>query len=105
MMERDLAAAKERGDVVATLIAAEYRIYGRYGFGPATSATQWEIDVTRAGLDPAGRHRRTAAVSTWWTPRTYASSVPNCTSGCAAPSPARSTATTATGRSPRGPYA
>ncbi|WP_262061461.1 GNAT family N-acetyltransferase [Streptomyces sp. STR69] len=52
MMARDLAAAKERGDVVATLIAAEYRIYGRYGFGPATSATQWEIDVQRAGLDP-----------------------------------------------------
>ena len=52
MMTHDLAAAKERGDVVATLIAAEYRIYGRYGFGPATSATQWEIDVTRAGLDP-----------------------------------------------------
>lgn len=52
MMAQDLAAAKERGDVVATLIAAEYRIYGRYGFGPATSATQWEIDVTRAGLDP-----------------------------------------------------
>ncbi|MEV0469140.1 GNAT family N-acetyltransferase [Streptomyces prunicolor] len=52
MMDRDLAAAKERGDVVATLIAAEYRIYGRYGFGPATSMTQWEIDVQRAGLDP-----------------------------------------------------
>ncbi|MFD6726512.1 GNAT family N-acetyltransferase, partial [Streptomyces sp. NPDC060131] len=39
MMAQDLAAAKERGDVVATLIAAEYRIYGRYGFGPATSMT------------------------------------------------------------------
>lgn len=52
MMAQDLAAAKERGDVVATLIAAEYRIYGRYGFGPATSITEWEIDVTRAGLDP-----------------------------------------------------
>jgi len=52
MMAQDLAAAKERGDVVATLIAAEYRIYGRYGFGPATTATQWEIDVQRAGLDP-----------------------------------------------------
>ena len=52
MMTQDLTAAKERGDVVATLIAAEYRIYGRYGFGPATSATQWEIDVRRAGLDP-----------------------------------------------------
>ncbi|MEV0911657.1 GNAT family N-acetyltransferase [Streptomyces hokutonensis] len=52
MMTRDLAAAKERGDVVATLIAAEYRIYGRYGFGPAVTATQWDIDVQRAGLDP-----------------------------------------------------
>ncbi|MGW4020364.1 GNAT family N-acetyltransferase [Streptomyces sp. NPDC005009] len=52
MMERDLAAAKERGDVVATLIAAEYPIYGRYGFGPATTATEWTIDVPRTGLDP-----------------------------------------------------
>ncbi|MFG3110366.1 GNAT family N-acetyltransferase [Streptomyces tendae] len=52
MMAQDLAAAKERGDVVATLIAAEYRIYGRYGFGPATSLTEWTVDVSRAGLDP-----------------------------------------------------
>lgn len=52
MMAADLAAAKERGDVVATLIAAEYPIYGRYGFGPATWTTEWEVDVTRAGLDP-----------------------------------------------------
>ncbi|MET7691039.1 GNAT family N-acetyltransferase [Streptomyces sp. NPDC005483] len=54
MMSRDLAAAKERGDVLATLIAAEYRIYGRYGFGPATSGTEWTIDVPRSGLDPRG---------------------------------------------------
>ncbi|WP_369189415.1 GNAT family N-acetyltransferase [Streptomyces sp. R08] len=52
MMTQDLTAAKERGDVVATLIAAEYQIYGRHGFGPATTATKWQIDVTRAGLDP-----------------------------------------------------
>ncbi|WP_210636110.1 GNAT family N-acetyltransferase [Streptomyces sp. GESEQ-13] len=52
MMAQDLAAAKERGDVVATLIAAEYPIYGRYGFGPATWTTQWTIDVPRTGLDP-----------------------------------------------------
>ncbi|MBT3154482.1 GNAT family N-acetyltransferase [Streptomyces sp. CHD11] len=52
MMARDLAAARERGDVVATLIAAEYPIYGRYGFGPATSAAEWTVDVPRAGLDP-----------------------------------------------------
>ncbi|MFD4692739.1 GNAT family N-acetyltransferase [Streptomyces sp. NPDC058463] len=52
MMTADLAAAKERGEVVASLLAAEYPIYGRYGFGPATWTTQWEIDVPRAGLDP-----------------------------------------------------
>lgn len=51
MMERDLTAAKERGDVVATLVAAEYPIYGRYGFGPATRASEWTVDVPRAGLD------------------------------------------------------
>ncbi|WP_030242987.1 GNAT family N-acetyltransferase [Streptomyces sp. NRRL S-455] len=51
MMARDLAAAKERGDVVATLIAAEYPIYGRYGFGPATWMSEWTVDVPRAGLD------------------------------------------------------
>ncbi|MEU4469242.1 GNAT family N-acetyltransferase [Streptomyces sp. NPDC024017] len=62
MMARDLAAAKDRGDVVATLIAAEYPIYGRYGFGPATWMAEWTVDVPRAGLDarwagPAGGGR------------------------------------------------
>ncbi|MQS09646.1 GNAT family N-acetyltransferase [Streptomyces alkaliphilus] len=52
LMTDDLRAARERGDVVATLIAAEYLIYGRYGFGPAATATTVEIDTARAGLDP-----------------------------------------------------
>ncbi|WP_329622102.1 GNAT family N-acetyltransferase [Streptomyces sp. NBC_01255] len=52
MMSADLAAAKERGDAIATLIAAEYPIYGRYGFGPASWSTEWSVDVGRAGLDP-----------------------------------------------------
>ncbi|MCX4824058.1 GNAT family N-acetyltransferase [Streptomyces sp. NBC_01142] len=52
LMTADLAEAKERGDVVSTLIAAEYPIYGRYGFGPAAQTTEWAIDVPRAGLDP-----------------------------------------------------
>ncbi|MDX3387821.1 GNAT family N-acetyltransferase [Streptomyces niveiscabiei] len=52
MVSDDLKAAKDRGDVVATLVAAEYRIYGRYGFGPATTMTEWSIDVPRAGFDP-----------------------------------------------------
>ncbi|MFE6765054.1 GNAT family N-acetyltransferase [Streptomyces sp. NPDC057689] len=58
LMAVDLAEAKERGDVAATLIAAEYPIYGRYGFGPAAWTTHWEIDVHRTGLDP---HRRVPA--------------------------------------------
>lgn len=52
MMAADLAEAKERGDIVSTLIAAEYPIYGRHGYGPAASITEWAIDVPRAGLDP-----------------------------------------------------
>ncbi|MFF3454347.1 GNAT family N-acetyltransferase [Streptomyces sp. NPDC002730] len=52
MMTADLAEAKERGDVVSTLIAAEYPIYGRYGFGPAAWITEWAVDVPRTGLDP-----------------------------------------------------
>ncbi|BAU84931.1 enhanced intracellular survival protein [Streptomyces laurentii] len=51
MMAGDLAAAKERGDACATLIAAEYPIYGRFGFGPASSLIEWAVDVTRTGLD------------------------------------------------------
>ncbi|MFB7178943.1 GNAT family N-acetyltransferase [Streptomyces sp. NPDC056257] len=51
MMAAEFAAAGARGDVLATLIAAEYPIYGRYGFGPATHLAEWEIDVPRTGLD------------------------------------------------------
>ncbi|WP_330297189.1 GNAT family N-acetyltransferase [Streptomyces sp. NBC_00503] len=51
MMAVELAEAKARGDVLAMLIAAEYPIYGRYGYGPATSVSEWEIDVPRTGLD------------------------------------------------------
>lgn len=51
LMSADLAAAKERGDAAAILVAAEYPIYGRYGFGPATWVTYWDVDVPRAGLD------------------------------------------------------
>ncbi|MGW5353874.1 GNAT family N-acetyltransferase [Streptomyces sp. NPDC004031] len=51
MMAADLAAAKDRGDAVAILVAAEYPIYGRFGFGPATWVTDFEVDIHRAGLD------------------------------------------------------
>lgn len=62
MMAADLTDAKERGEAVSILVAAEYPIYGRYGFGPATWVGDWEIDVTRAAQDkryagPAGGGR------------------------------------------------
>lgn len=52
MMGDALRAAKERGDAFSTLIAAEYPIYGRYGFGPAAWISAWEVDVPRSGVDP-----------------------------------------------------
>ncbi|MCS0638789.1 GNAT family N-acetyltransferase [Streptomyces sp. LP05-1] len=52
LIAAELAAARERGEPLATLVAAEYPIYGRYGFGPATRAAEWTVDLTRAGLDP-----------------------------------------------------
>ncbi len=52
MMGNALRAAKDRGDAFSTLIAAEYPIYGRFGYGPAAWTTAWEVDVPRAGLDP-----------------------------------------------------
>jgi predicted acetyltransferase len=52
MMAGGLAAARERGDAVSILISTEYPIYGRFGYGPATWATEWEVDVPRARLAP-----------------------------------------------------
>lgn len=49
MMRHDLDAAVARGDAAATLIAAEYGIYGRFGFGPATAQHGVVIDKVFAG--------------------------------------------------------
>lgn len=52
MMSEALVAAKERGDAFSSLIAAEYPIYGRYGYGPAAWTAEWEVEVARSGIDP-----------------------------------------------------
>lgn len=49
MMATDLADAQRRGCPVAILIAAEYRIYGRFGFGPATVTGGLRIDKQESG--------------------------------------------------------
>ncbi|WP_103504676.1 GNAT family N-acetyltransferase [Streptomyces sp. SM14] len=51
MIATDLAAAKEGGETLSTLVAAEARIYGRFGYGPATISCTMEVDGLRAGLD------------------------------------------------------
>jgi predicted acetyltransferase len=39
------AATRDRGEVAAVLYAAEYPIYGRFGYGPACREAKWAIDV------------------------------------------------------------
>jgi predicted acetyltransferase len=41
-------AARERGELVAILYASEYPIYGRFGYGPATTTATWTLDADRA---------------------------------------------------------
>lgn len=45
MLDPDLDAAKERGEPVGMLIAAEFPIYGRFGYGSAADHALYEIDA------------------------------------------------------------
>ena len=48
MMAAEFGEAKERGDVMAGLYAAEYPIYGRFGFGMAAESGNWHLDARAA---------------------------------------------------------
>jgi predicted acetyltransferase len=50
------AAARDRGEVAALLYAAEYPIYGRFGYGPGCLEAKWALDVTSTTFtgEPAG---------------------------------------------------
>lgn len=50
MMAVDLRASADRGEPVAILIASEFRIYGRYGYGAATDHVTFTVDTRSAGL-------------------------------------------------------
>lgn len=50
MITADLTAAKESGLALAALTASEATIYGRFGFGAATSTAETRVD-TRGGLE------------------------------------------------------
>ena len=58
MLEGELRTAVEAGLPMAVLTVSEATIYGRYGFGPVTWASRFEVDVRRAGwvgADAPGR--------------------------------------------------
>lgn len=52
MITASLAAAAERGDPVSILIAARWRIYGRYGYGPATEGAAYTVNADTFELRP-----------------------------------------------------
>jgi predicted acetyltransferase len=58
MMHDQLTDVAERGEPVAVLVAAEYPIYGRYGYGVATEACGIKLDAPSAADgwrdDPSG---------------------------------------------------
>lgn len=56
LMLADLAAARARGDVFAALIAADTRIYGRFGFGIAATNRRLRVE-TGDGFDVRTRPR------------------------------------------------
>jgi predicted acetyltransferase len=49
MISESLQAAVDRGDPVSVLIAAEWPIYGRYGYSPAARAANYTMFPKRAG--------------------------------------------------------
>ncbi len=71
-----------RGEVVATLRASEATIYGRYGYGVASSAQTVEVQTARAAFRPgvrAGGPVRLLDVADAWDvlPRIYAENRPS----------------------------
>jgi predicted acetyltransferase len=54
MITADLASSVERGEPAHVLIASEYPIYGRFGYGPATQSIAWELDATATGFVAPG---------------------------------------------------
>ena len=56
MVDAEHAAIREHGQVFAMLYAAEYPIYGRFGYGPACREATWTLDADRTRFhgSPAG---------------------------------------------------
>ncbi len=51
MIEPDLHDSADRGEVASILIAAEYPIYGRFGYGPAADLVNLNVDARAARFE------------------------------------------------------
>ncbi|GAB2466041.1 putative GNAT family N-acetyltransferase [Jatrophihabitans fulvus] len=54
MITQSLADARDRGDALSVLIAAEWPIYGRYGYAPAVQLGRYTYRTRGPGAAPAG---------------------------------------------------
>ena len=56
LMRTQFEAAIDAGEVASLLIAAEWPIYGRFGYGPSSEWVQWDVDVDQAQVvgEPVG---------------------------------------------------
>jgi predicted acetyltransferase len=54
MLTDSLRAARDRGDAVSILIAAEWPIYGRFGYAPATLSARYKLERIRRGSTVPG---------------------------------------------------
>jgi predicted acetyltransferase len=50
LMQTQLADIVERDEPAAVLVAAEYPIYGRFGYGPGIDACGYRVDTSGAGI-------------------------------------------------------
>jgi predicted acetyltransferase len=53
MLTEALREAAERGDVMSALVAAEWPIYGRFGYAPASLEAKYTYYPRRSGITPA----------------------------------------------------
>jgi predicted acetyltransferase len=53
MISEDLRRSVDRGEAASILIAAEWPIYGRFGYGPATWQAHWSLRARAATFVPA----------------------------------------------------
>ena len=54
MITADLRASAERGESVGILIASEYPIYGRFGYGAAVEGAVYSVDLPSTRFRPGG---------------------------------------------------